>query len=52
MPNDNSFCQKMLILLGLMTVDVSLIVVSFNVALSNKTHKMLLEVTVEDLKTN
>jgi hypothetical protein len=52
MPNDNSFCQKMLILLGLMTVSVSLIVVSFNVALSNKTHKMLLEVTVEDLKTN
>lgn len=52
MPNDNSYCQKMLILLGLMTVSVSLIVVSFNVALSNKTHKMLLEVTVEDLKTN
>ncbi|CAD0109609.1 unnamed protein product [Aureobasidium uvarum] len=46
MPNDNSFCHKMLIFLGLMTVGVSLIVVSFGVALSNENNKILLDSTV------
>ncbi|KAI4716197.1 hypothetical protein E4T48_07628 [Aureobasidium sp. EXF-10727] len=46
MPNDNSFCHKMLIFLGLMTVGVSLIVISFGVALSNENNKILVDSTV------
>jgi len=52
MPNDTIFVHKMLILLGLMTIGISLIVASFQMALSNKTHNMLLETMVQDLKTN
>jgi hypothetical protein len=52
MPNDTIFSHKMLILLGLMTIGVSLVIVSFGVALSNKTHNMLLETMVHDLGTN
>jgi hypothetical protein len=52
MANDNSICQKMLTLLALTTVSVSLIVVSFGVALSHKTHKILQEATVAQLGTN
>ena len=52
MPNDTIFVHKMLILLGLMTIGISLIVASFQIALSNKTHNMLLETMVQDLKTN
>lgn len=52
MPNDTIFVHKMLVLLGLMTIGVSLIVASFQMALSNKTHNMLLETMVQDLKTN
>ena len=52
MPNDTIFVHKMLILLGLMTIGISLIVASFQMVLSNKTHNMLLETMVQDLKTN
>lgn len=52
MANDNSICQKMLTLLALTTVSVSLIVVSFGVALSHKTHKILQEATIAQLGTN
>lgn len=52
MPNDTMFVHKMLVLLGRMTIGVSLIVASFQMALSNKTHNMLLETIVHDLKTN
>jgi hypothetical protein len=52
MANDNSVCQKMLTLLALTTVSVSLTVVSFGVALSHKTHKILQEATVPQLGTN
>ncbi|CAD0086569.1 unnamed protein product [Aureobasidium vineae] len=46
MPNDNGFCHKMLIFLGLMAVGVSLIIVSFGVALSNENNKILLDATM------
>lgn len=52
MPDDTVFCHKILILLGLMTIGVSLIIASFQMALSHKTHNMLLETIVHDLKTN
>jgi hypothetical protein len=52
MPNDNSACHQMLTLLGLMTVSVSLIVISFGVALSHKTHKMVQEAMVPQYGTN
>jgi hypothetical protein len=52
MANDNSICQKMLTLLALTTVSVSLIVVSFGVALSHKTHKILQEATVAQFGTD
>lgn len=51
MPNDNYFWHKSMILLGLVTVGVSLIVVSFGVIISNGTNKILLDATVAEAGT-
>ncbi|KAI5208698.1 hypothetical protein E4T39_01359 [Aureobasidium subglaciale] len=52
MPNDNSYSHRILFLLSLITLSVSLIMISFNLALTHENNKILLGATVTNHHVN
>ncbi|KAI5209367.1 hypothetical protein AUEXF2481DRAFT_3470 [Aureobasidium subglaciale EXF-2481] len=52
MPNESSFSSRILFLLSLITLSVSLIIISFNLALTHENNEILLGATVTNQHVN